>query len=769
MRAILRQTKANLRSRKFQGGLIFLTLAASALLLSTALAAYLSGYRIYDRLMERTNGAHIWLELKSDGGSVEKLVRVLEENAEVTATTPPMPTFLVPLRANHHETTVKVRDWFPENRVAQPIVVSGRVPKSHSHELLVDHNLARSFGIRPGDEVQILFSKGDTAFTVVGTFVSSEFCAFPDCQPPSVYLGPDTLAASLRKQGVAPPEWTVGVRIRHPRRAKEVYREIQRAFPQGVLTGYTWLLVRKIVGLSFRIQSVFMLVFAAMALLVSGFLIANAIGGSIRAQTRQIGLLRAVGFTNVQLAAVYLSEYEAIGLVAGVVGIAASVPLSVRIFRELNERYGMGNATPPVWAMAAVAVFVLLLIAVAAAVPLRRISRLDTVTAIRRGAEPPRRRKVRLPRLPFSISYGLTGILSTPVRSSLTTLGLVMVALAISASLCLYATVQTFVHDPVGTGMAPDADVVLTIVAPQFPAQKVRRALAEDGRVERLACEAWAPVRIRGESEDIYPRFVCGDLSIYDNMLLEGRMLRGDDEAVAGYSLAREHGWKPGDEVTLLVRGKPHTLRIVGIYRENSNLGKMFILPLSLLGEAPITFYVDLEAGVDPHGFLEDVQKRFGSAVRGKVIAEMFVSGSGPDVGRILTATVVALSLLLGIIAAFGVLSSLSMSVYEDRRTVGILKAVGMTPGEIAASVVAGSIAMAGAGYVLGALPGVLVARVLFARLGEMLGLGPVHASVSIVGELLLLPLMLFLASAGAYLPARRAARLSVVDVLREE
>ena len=769
MKAIFRQAKANLRSRKLQTGLIFLTLAASAMLLATALAAYFSGYGVYDRLMERTNGAHIWLKLKSDGGSTAELLRVLKANPEVTAMTPPMPTFQVTLEANHHETTVEVRDWFPENRVAQPIVASGRLPKAHTHEILVDHNLARTFGVRPGDKVRLLFAQGDTTFTVVGTFVSSAFCAFPDCKPPSVYLGPGTLAASLQKQHATPPEWTIGVRIRHPQRAKAVYRQLQQALPQGALTGYTWLSVRKIVGFSFRIQSIFMLVFAALAALVSGFLIANAIGGAIRAQTRQIGLLRAVGFTNGQLAAVYLGEYEAIGLVGGIVGIAASVPLSARIFRELNERYGMGNAAPPAWALAAVLGFVLLLIVVAAAFPLRRIARLDTVTAIRMGAEPPRRKGVHLPRLPLSLSYGLSSVLSTPVRSSLTTLGLVMVALAISVSLSLYATVQMFVHDPVGMGMVPNADVSLTITVPKFPAQKIQEALAADRRVERFACEVWAPVRIQGESEDIYPRFVCGDLSVYENMLLEGRMLRGNGEAVAGYTLAREHGWKPGDEVTLLVRGKPHTLRIVGIYRENNNLGKMFILPLSLLGKAPVTFYADLKPGVDPHGFLQEMQQRFGDAVRGKVLAERYTASNGPDVGKMLTATVVALSLLLSLIAAFGVLSSLSMNVHEDRRTVGILKAVGMTPGQVAASVVTAAVLMAVVGYAVGAPVGIVVARWLFNALGEMVGLGPIRVPVHLLGEVLLLPGMAAVAALGAYLPARRAARLPVAQVLREE
>ena len=771
MKPIFLQAWANLRSRKLQTALIFLTLAASALLIAIALTAYFSGYRVYDRLMQRTHGAHIWLEVDPAKVPAADLLRTLKENPEVTETTPAMPTLYIFFStASGKKTDVKVRDLPQGSTIARLIVVSGREPKPKSDEILVDANLARSFGIGLGDQVRLLTGNRTSVFKVVGTFVSSEFCAFPDCNPPTAYLGPGTLAAMMKAQKDEHSSLTVGVRIRHPEKAEAVYKSIQDVFPQSALAGYTWLLIHKFVGFFVRLQALFMLAFAIMAALVGGFLIANAISGAIRAQTRQIGLLRAIGFTNSQLAEVYLSEYIGIGVVASLVGIGPSIPLSTLLFKSLNQRYDAGTVVPPAWALAATVVAILALVVVAALLPLRRIGRLDTVTAIRRGSEPPHRRRVHLPELPVAVASGLTSVMATPSRSLLTILGLAVVALAVTVALSLYATVREFVTDPIGMGLMPAANVSLRITDSHLPSAKVEEALKSDDRVQRFSCEAQSTVRVQGETRDLYPRFVCGDVNIYANMLLRGRLPKTNDEATAAYTIAHQHGWKISDRITLLVRGKPYAVRIVGIYRDMNNLGQMFILPLALLNEKPMGFYVDLKPEADSHAYLRDLQARFGDAIQGEVVTDMMKSeNGGTDVGMVLSVTVLVLALLLSLIAAFGVLSSMSMSVHEDRRAIGILKAIGMTPGQVALSVVTAAVVMAAAGYVIGAPLGIMAARALFNALGEMVGTGPIQMPVYALGELLLLPAILAVAALGAYLPARRAGRLSVVMVLREE
>ncbi len=197
----------------------------------------------------------------------------------------------------------------------------------------------------------------------------------------------------------------------------------------------------------------------------------------------------------------------------------------------------------------------------------------------------------------------------------------------------------------------------------------------------------------------------------------------------------------------------------------------MFIIPARAFPElAPTAFFLRLEAGSDPHAVKAAIEQQFGDGVEVEIIKEMLSSpDSGMDTGQMLRATVEVLSLLLSVIAAFGVMSSLGMSIQEERREMGILKALGMTPSQITLSVLTAAVTMAALGYLLGTPTGLMAGRHLLSLLGERVGLGPIAVPADIKGMLLLLPVMMAMAAIGALLPARAAARLPVIEVLREE
>ncbi len=772
MKAVWRAIRANLRSRKGQHLLVFLTLAAAALLLVVAVFGYFSGYRIYDRLMASTNGAHIWLSVDGKTVSAEEVRRAVHANPEVTAATEPMATFRATVEAaNGKKAGVLLRDLNPDRKIARLLWVEGRAPKPSSAEIALDNNLARALGVHVGDKVKVWLGKTPNTFTVSGTFITSEFCDYPDCKPARAYTGEGTLAAAMKAHGVKPNSWDVGLQIRHPERAEAVLEALRHAFPaDATVEGYTWQLVRRFAGLGQQMQSVFVLVFAVMAIVVAGFLIANAVAGALRSQTRQIGLLRAVGFTNGQLALMYLGEYLLIALTAAAVGMAAGIPISRGVFAQLAETYAVGTPLPPLGALLAVLVAILGLVVLAAAFPLRRIARMDTVTAIRQGMEPPRRRPVRLLRLPFPLAYGLTSLFATPARSALTSLGLAVGALAIAVALSLGATVAEFTRDPVGMGIVPNADLIVW-AGNGISSSKVLAAVKARDDVLTYACQATAGVRLKGGKRDLYPRLICGDWDLFANMLLEGRLPQAEDEAVAAYTIFHQHGWHLGDKVVIVAKGQEHTFRIVGVYRDINNLGQMFLLPLRAFPQqAPNLIYIKLKPNADPNAVLADLKSQFGERLDGEVLQNIFKNDdSGRDMGKILKTTVIVLSVLLGLLTAVGVLSSLSLSVAEERRTVGILKALGMTRGQALLTLISAAAAMAVVGYGVGAPLGVATAKALFNALARMVGLGPIPVPTDGVGLALLLPGLVVVAALGAYLPARRAARLPVVEVLREE
>ena len=125
--------------------------------------------------------------------------------------------------------------------------------------------------------------------------------------------------------------------------------------------------------------------------------------------------------------------------------------------------------------------------------------------------------------------------------------------------------------------------------------------------------------------------------------------------------------------------------------------------------------------------------------------------------------------LVLGfLIAAFGIVNTLTMNVLEQTRELGLLRVVGMTKSQVHASIFAQAISLALIGIVPGAAAGILSAwlsnRIFAALFAHVVAfrLQPLLVGVCFAGALCL-------AAVAAFLPARRASRLAPLEAIRIE
>jgi predicted permease len=114
-------------------------------------------------------------------------------------------------------------------------------------------------------------------------------------------------------------------------------------------------------------------------------------------------------------------------------------------------------------------------------------------------------------------------------------------------------------------------------------------------------------------------------------------------------------------------------------------------------------------------------------------------------------------ALLLG---AVGLYSVLSYAVSLRTREIGVRLALGAAPAQVLRSVVGRGVAISAAGLVVGALAAVGLTRLLVSLLFQTRPLDPLtFAAVAVV--------LLLVAIAASYLPARRAARISPMESMR--
>ena len=180
-----------------------------------------------------------------------------------------------------------------------------------------------------------------------------------------------------------------------------------------------------------------LLAFAIFALLAAAFLIANIVSGVVLTSYRDIGVMKAVGYTPGQVSLILAGQVLAPAILGSVVGVVIGTIASQPVIHDTAESFGL----PTVYALSASVVVAVLGVALAtcllaAVVPAVRAGRISPVAAMTRGVAPSLRADGgRLRRLGLALPVGLPGRLGMsaglahPVRASMM-LGALVVGVA---------------------------------------------------------------------------------------------------------------------------------------------------------------------------------------------------------------------------------------------------------------------------------------------------------------------------------------------------
>lgn len=794
MSAVGRQVRANLTSARRQSVLVALTVVGAAGLLSLALASFGTASDAYERLLERVDGAHLWIELDPvaltasapDQAAVDEDLHAAVDHARdalaalpgVAAVTDPRATVANRIRVGDRQQWLQLQEWPGDDApVARVLVVDGAPPLTGvSGQIALDRNLALHLDVEVGDDIEVLGASGWQPVTVVARVVSPVMCPAPLCEPVIAYLPPGGLATL----GLDPPPrpdtrtFALGLRLDDPAAHARTLTDAEERLPPGAIrTAWDHEGMAEFSDFTLRITSVFLIAFGLVAAVAAGLLVASAIGEAVRGDTRRIGLLKAVGFTRAQLARVYLAQHLGVALVASLLGVGAGSMVAVRVLGDVAARFGETGRGLPWWAVLVVPCAVLAITALATWRPVRRASGVDALTAIRSGALHTRRRPARLPRIPgvarvpVPLATAVVDLRARPARTAFTAATLGLAALTLSFAVTVLHTLGELREDP-SSGLVAPAD--LGVERPDVLSDIEVRALLEGyDDIAAVRSTRWLQWQQPDGDERFGALVFDGDLEAFEEPLIRGRMFAGAGEVVAGYGLAEHLDLDVGDELTILVVGQPVALEVTGITRELFNMGRMLRMHADSVSAITPDAQADgyellLRPGTDP----APLKAALDADTDGLVQATTVESFAGPVLDTLPT-VMLGLSALLAAIALVGVLNTVWVGVQERTRELGLLVAVGMRGRQVMASVLLGAGATALLGCLVGLPAGVAVTRLLLGLLGRGLGFGPVGASVD--GWLLLavVPVVVAVALLGALVPARRAARLEVVEALRTE
>jgi putative ABC transport system permease protein len=248
------------------------------------------------------------------------------------------------------------------------------------------------------------------------------------------------------------------------------------------------------------------------------------------------------------------------------------------------------------------------------------------------------------------------------------------------------------------------------------------------------------------------------------NALADGDVLVSDDTA-------KDHGWSVGDTVpAAFAKSGKVELTIGGTYSEDTLVGH-YVVSLETY-EQQFTEQLDqfVMAGVEPGAATAQVQRGIerATAAFGDIEVQDQTAFRDKYAGQVdqLLGLVTALLAMAILIALFGIINTLGLSIFERTRELGLLRAVGMGRRQVKRMIRWESVIIA----ILGAVLGLVIGAFFGWSLQQALVNDGVTELRIPVGQLLFY--LVFAGLVGvvaAIFPARRAAKLNVLEAISYE
>ncbi|MFE4533969.1 FtsX-like permease family protein [Streptomyces scopuliridis] len=443
---VFRLVRSDVRHHPGQAAILLLSLTVATCMLALGASLGAATETLYRHTRAVTAGPDV-VAVSPDNSPATTATQVsLTSDPAVTAHSGPYLQYYSELTANGSTSQVVVTaaDAKP-GPVDRPLVTSGSWVRSGG--VVVERGFATALRVRVGDHVTV----AGRSLPVVGTAVSAAGTVYPFAQltgpggGPSDYSGlvwmseQDTRELASRDLPVAS---LLYLKLRDPD-ATQAFIDSHRG-PSVHANFQSW---------QFMIVQDATIIEASQPILVIGswllsFLaiagVATLAAGRAARQTRRVGLLKAVGATPGLIAAVLLTEYVTLALIADALGLLAARLTQPAIVNPtaslLTVSAGPSGGTIALTTVVALAVAVLTTLG-----PTLRAVRTETVAALADTAHRPAHR-ARLTRLsamlPVPVLLGLRLIARRPGRAFSQACGIAATVITITALLIIFVQRQ---------------------------------------------------------------------------------------------------------------------------------------------------------------------------------------------------------------------------------------------------------------------------------------------------------------------------------------
>ncbi len=524
----------------------------------------------------------------------------------------------------------------------------------------------------------------------------------------------------------------------------------------------------------------------AFSLVLSGALVVNTVSAVIARQTKQIGVMKAIGGQQDQIGEIYFVSVAIYGLASLLVAVPLAL-LGSRLFTSIIARtvnFDIITTQIPAFVIILEVIIAILVPLLAASIPVRAAMNITVREAIDDygidgGTETGFDRIMRkMKQGSVSMAMALRNTFRRKARLLLTLLTLTLAGAifisVLSVRDSLFGTFETALGY-YGYDLSVDLteDYRTELIARE--ADRIETVAAVEGWLQRGA----ARERADGSQSTNYSLIGAPiDSSFIDPILTEGRWVTENDRNAVVVNqdfISAEEDVQVGDTITLQIDGESTDWTVVGIcttqysfpvmYTAINDLGRT----LNTVGFANrvLIQLTEQTPGVETAtaARIEDRFKLAGLLVGTTTTRSDFIETFSFRF-NFLIYFLVFLAFLLALVGGMGLAGTMSLNVLERVREIGVMRAIGASNRKVQRIVISEGLVIGAISWVMAIVAAIPLAAGLAYGIGVAFGGTPLQFEFSAIGTGIWLALALIIAALASYAPARRASALTVREVL---
>ncbi len=650
---------------------------------------------------------------------------------------------------------------------------AGRLPGTGEIAMEVSDSALQPIQI--GNEITISTPNGPQSLRVVGLTRTLGNTSAAVTDVATAYVSLDEAAALSGTSALN----TIFVHVRDPGQTSATITPLRQLLVNNGITinGYSWTANPFGPG---PLNGIFAIlrVLAAIALMLSAFLIFNTISTMLTEQIRIIGTMKAIGGQRGQIIRGYLIAVVMYGLIGttlgSILGIFGGIAFANFIDNLIVLDLGPLALTPGILALSILCGLGVPVLA--ALIPLFQGTQITVREALSSyGISVGNVRRGRFSWLPATIQVGQRGLWRRRGRTLLTLAALACAGAAFLAIQTTTVSVNRTLND---IFKVYDADIFVGFQPiPQAQASAILNTIPNIKTIEPYSTDAiqtpWGLTLVRG---------FLPTTQIYRYQLLQGRWLApGETGEVVVSDLFEQHAHlRIGATLTLATSTNQAIYRIVGeVHDSNGGIGvtgSVFVSynDLELLNQA--------QTG-DAHGFILQAQDRSPVAVNNlatELDTTLSAHGLSPSVEttqqeiqrnqqqfQILYLILYGTVAIVALVGMLGLANTLTTSVLERRREIGILRALGATGSRVAAVFLTEGVSLGIMSWLVACVIGIPGSLAFNAMINQVLL--PIQFTFAPMTLGIMLAFILGVAALASLAPAIMASRTRIAETLRYE